>query len=234
MFFMKNKEKGKINKKEVGKLWLRLFFVVLVMSVIGFVLISRHGKDTREPTKENFPSWERINQFIFGGWDFKLLGETEETATRGTKAELLKNLGAPESYKILKEDWYDGYGKGAQLWRSAESQEWFYDNGAFYIKFIKPNNEEGEIIISRLYIVSFPEDTAREKISKKYKMKWGLDVGSSKKKVKEVLGKPIEEENLGPRHNVWIYQYIEGAPSYVRFYFRGDTIYKIEWDFYAD
>lgn len=73
-------------KMKIKNLWLRLLFVVLAVLVIGVVLMSRYDKSTRELRKENFPLWERINQFIEKGWEFKI-GETE--------AEIRNNLGTP-------------------------------------------------------------------------------------------------------------------------------------------
>ncbi|MFH1096632.1 MAG: hypothetical protein V1749_03925 [Candidatus Desantisbacteria bacterium] len=115
---------------------------------------------------------------------------------------------------------------------SSETCEWFYDD--LYIKFIKGIKGD-EIVISSVIITS-----------DKYKTKWGLNVGSSKKKVLEILGKPYKRKILVDKSykkipvalrasydEEWTYLYIEGASSCVTFSFKDDIIYHIEWELYT-
>lgn len=115
---------------------------------------------------------------------------------------------------------------------SSESYQWFYDG--VYIEFTTGINRE-EIVISNLIITS-----------NKYKTKWGLNVGNSKKKVKEILGEPYKRKILTDKSyrkipsalrasydEEWTYLYIEGASSCVVFSFKDDIIQHIEWKFYT-
>lgn len=63
----------------------------------------------------------------------------------------------------------------------------------------------------------------------RYKLRWGLKVGSSIADITTVLGPPTEE-TAGMA--TWVAG--EEAPSSVSFYFRNGTVYKIVWNFYID
>jgi hypothetical protein len=166
-------------------------------------------------TEEKFPlKKEKINQFVYNGWEFKI-GETE--------TEIRSNLGIPEM--------------------EFHTYEFFLKDGP-YLKFItgaREGDKESKVLISELIL-----DSSAISDSDKYKVMWGLNLGSSKKKVKEVLGEPYEIETkktIRPgtmypkvdycKEEIWTYTDIEGPGNQVKLFFIDDIVHRIEWQLYT-
>lgn len=64
--------------------------------------------------------------------------------------------------------------------------------------------------------------------SNKYKVKYGLNIGSSKAAVKKVLGNPLTEDHK------FTYENTDGYANHVYFYFRNARVYRIDWHFFID
>lgn len=144
---------------------------------------------------------KRVNQFIYDGLDFKL-GKT--------RAEIISNLGNPENMEMKKvknihypDEIID------------EIYELFYDG--LYIRIYKATAGDREFI----EYLSITSD--------RFKIKWGLNIGSSKEEVKNILGNPIKEDS-----DVFTYEYTDGYPDHVYFYFRDNAVYRIDWEFWID
>lgn len=170
---------------------------LVIIVILSTTCLKQQHTDMRETTGEALQY--RINQFVYGGWNFRV-GET--------LAEIITNLGTPQSFKTEK---VKNTHNPDQI---DEVYELLYDG--LFIEIYKVTETNKEFV------------TALSVTDDKYKMKWGLNIGSSRNQVKNVLGNPSEEKN-----NVYIYKTDE-APSYVSFYFRNGTMYKIYWSFYID
>lgn len=83
-----------------------------------------------------------------------------------------------------------------------------------------------------LYDVSASESTILTEIEVtdgQYALREGLRVGDTRENAEDALGPPDEREN-----GTYVYEYSNGASHYLRLYFSGDTVSKIEWSFYYD
>jgi hypothetical protein len=62
-----------------------------------------------------------------------------------------------------------------------------------------------------------------------YNLKCGINIESNRNHIKNILGEPPEKKD-----DVWIYTDSDGYPDSVTFYFKNDTVTKIEWNFWID
>jgi hypothetical protein len=62
-----------------------------------------------------------------------------------------------------------------------------------------------------------------------YNLKYGINIGNDRNHIESILGKPPETKD-----DVWIYTDSDGYADTVKFYFKNDTVTKIEWDFWID
>lgn len=143
---------------------------------------------------------KRINEFFEDGF-VGGLGSKEE--------EVIKKLGPPK--KIKRE--YPNYNK--PLEHNYESIDLFYDG--LHINIYKDPYSLREF-------VSIPDGLT----SDKYKMKWELNIGCSKKHVLDTLGRP----SWPNRTKDSLTYYAEG--NNLHFYFKEDKLIKIEWEYYID
>jgi hypothetical protein len=186
------------------------------LGIVEYIKMKCETRKYAKYAEEKFPlKEEKINQFVYNGWEFKI-GETE--------TEIRSNLGVPET--------------------EFHTYEFFYKDGP-YLKLITGASEgvkDPKVLISELIL-----DSNSISDSNKYKVKWGLNLGSSKKRVKEVLGEPYEIEakkEIRPgtmmdekvdycKEEIWTYRDIEGPRNQVKFFFRDDILYRIEWQLYT-
>ncbi len=144
---------------------------------------------------------EKVDEFIANGLEFRL-GKT--------RAEIVRNLGNPRSIKIRK---VPNVHYPEEL--VAEIHELFYDG------LVVRLCEATEVNKEFLEYFSVTSD--------RYKVKWGLNIGTHKDRVRYVLGTPTKEEE-----SLYAYKYLMGYPHYVYFYFRDDRVYEIAWEFWID
>jgi hypothetical protein len=173
--------------------------LILTLPVFLSGWVACNGRSSQESKIDKFQ--EKVDEFVAEGLDFKL-GKT--------KVEIVKNLGNPKTIRIQKVPnvHYPKY-------IVDEIHELFYDG--FYIKLYKATETNKEMV----EYLSVTSD--------RYKVKWGLNIGTHKNKVRNLLGPPLKKEK-----SVYTYQDRDGYPDHVYFYFRDDRIYKIEWEYYHD
>jgi hypothetical protein len=151
-------------------------------------------------TAEKNTFQSKIDQFIWDGLDFKL-GKT--------KTEIIRNLGTPKSFKVRKiENQYDPE-------QIDEIYELYFDG--LYVGIYKVTKDGKEIFLA----ITVTSD--------KYKVKLGLNVGSSKENVVKILGEPQDKDG----ENVYIYEDSIGF-SYVYFHFEEGILQKVNWVFYCN
>ncbi len=142
----------------------------------------------------------RIDQFVHNGWNFKM-GKTA--------AEIKKNLGRPllSSRRAVENIHYPE--------RTDEIYELGYSGLAVTIYRVTETQKE---IITDVAVTSG-----------RYRLKWGIKVGSPIEDIQKNFGYPTEEHE-----GVISYETGEEAPSSVSFFFRNGVVYKISWSFYID
>lgn len=153
--------------------------------------------------KEEDQVKRNADSYINDGAEF--LGSTIETS----KTIIINRLGKPKSIKseIVKnhhddsmDTIYELYYRGLLI----ELYEVRSDNRSFIFHIILEN--------------------------KKYKTKWGLNVGSTREKIIKVLGEPGESTNT-----LLTFMFSEAYPNdTVKFYLKHNIVHKIEWKYTVD
>lgn len=178
--------------------------IILPLLLIVTLLITFHSGCTKEKINiPDIPLNSRLEQFVNNGLILKL---------GSSRSEIFNNLGNPKSTKIEKvKNIHD-----PEL--TDEIHNLFYDG--LRLKLFYSPHYKNEFI----FVITVS--------SNKYKILWDLTVGSSKNKVRTILGAPHSEDN-----NVYHYIYESpesGFQDNVYFYFSNDVVESIEWSYYVD
>jgi len=177
--------------------------------IASLILTGCTAHVTAPSSQDSAPSanmQHNVDKFIKNGLAFKL-GKS--------RAKIINNLGEPKSIHVEKANTPSALSTYAAEGVADETYELFYDG--LFISLYHAAVEKEDL----LQHVSITDS--------KYKVRWGLDVGCSKQKVKSVLGKPSEEDEFA-----FVYKNELGSESYVHFYFVNDIVYKIDWWYYQD
>lgn len=210
--------------QKIGLIISTVVLLIALLFAVRFIVINDHEPDVsrahEDGNKESVPRklqtpvdkqkvpvtaekntfQSKIDQFIWDGLDFKL-GKT--------KTEIIRNLGTPKSFKVRKiENQYDPE-------QIDEIYELYFDG--LYVGIYKVTKDGKEIFLA----ITVTSD--------KYKVKLGLNVGSSKENVVKILGEPQDKDG----ENVYIYEDSIGF-SYVYFHFEEGILQKVNWVFYCN
>ena len=144
---------------------------------------------------------ERINQLVDDGLDFEL-GDSVN--------EIIKTLGQPKDIQVdkIKNVHYPDE-------IVDEIHRLYYDG--LYVQIYKATEGNKELL------------QALSITSNKFKVKLGLNVGTTKTEIRRTLGNPSNDSD-----DMWSYVYTEGYPNTVQFYFENDAVTKIEWSYWID
>jgi hypothetical protein len=127
-----------------------------------------------------------------------------------TKHELINNLGNP---KRLKTSEVNNIHYPNEI--TDKVYELFYDG--LYIRILHATQGDREFITN----ISITDN--------KYKIIWDLEIGSSKSDIKNILGVPDEEDVESIVYQTTL-EYIDT----VKFHFKNDAVYKIDWFYWVD
>jgi hypothetical protein len=152
--------------------------------------------------KEDSQAERKADIFIYEGPAF--LGNT----IIKSKSVIINRLGKPRSIKSEK-------AKNPHNDSTDTIYELFYEG--LYVKVYEVSLDDRSFI---LHIILE---------NNKYKTKWGLNVGTAKEIIGNVLGEPDEKSDTS-----WTFVSAEGYPSTVKFYFERDRVRKIEWSYVID
>jgi hypothetical protein len=179
-----------------------LIGVLFLLVALLFTSLPSHGANDSDKDSSDNRSEEfqsRINEFINDGLDFKL-GKTI--------GEIKQALGQPQKSNIRKVE-------NRHYPQIDEIHELYYQG--LYMQIYKVSATRKEFITN----ISISSD--------RYKLKWGLNVGSQKSAVKRVLGSPDKNEKN-------LFEYCDDITlvSCVSFHFSNEIVRKVDWDFYSD
>jgi len=144
---------------------------------------------------------DKIDQFIKNGFETKL---------GRTRKKIIHTLGKPEAIHVEK-----AKKSGIVEEINDEIYELVYDGLTITIYRAAHENED---LLQHISLTSSV-----------YKVKWGLNIGTTKNTVLSVLGKPSDEDEFS-----YMYQTQSGIDSSVRFFFKDDIVNKIDWWYSID
>jgi dienelactone hydrolase len=144
---------------------------------------------------------KRVNIFTEQGWAFRL-------GLRGIQT--IRALGPVKREKVtvLQNPHVDG--------RTDEVREFFFADG-LYVKALFPGRQQNAYLLQEVVITK-----------PRYKVKFGLNVGATRRALIDKLGQPDGEQ---PGFVEYFHSMGIGA---VRIHFKDDRIVRLEWDFRAD
>lgn len=168
--------------------------LLLVLFMSFFIMVSLNAYASE---KEGSQVQRKADYFIEEGPEF--IGSTIEHS----KSEIINRLGKPLSIKSEKvrnphNDTMDTIYKLKYVGLYIEVYEVSLDERSFVLYIILEN--------------------------KKYKTKWGISIGTTKERIRAVLGKPDKNDETS-----WTYVANDGYPDTVKFYFVQEGVKKIEW-----
>ena len=144
---------------------------------------------------------KRANVFTEQGWAFRL-------GLRGIQTIRALGKVKREKVTVLENPHVAG--------RSDELREFFFEDG-LYVKALFPGRQQSAYLLQEVAITK-----------PRYKVKYGLNVGASKRTMLDKLGQPDGEQ---PGFVEYFHSMGIGT---ARIYFKDDRISKLEWEFRAD
>ena len=144
---------------------------------------------------------KRVNVFTEQGWAFRL-------GLRGIQT--IRALGKVKREKVtlLENPHVPG--------RNDELREFFFEDG-LYVKALFPGRQQNAYLLQEVAVTK-----------PRYKVKYGLNVGATKRAMLDKLGQPDGEQ---PGFVEYFHSMGIGT---ARVYFKDDRISKLEWEFRAD
>jgi dienelactone hydrolase len=144
---------------------------------------------------------KRVNVFTEQGWAFRL-------GLRGIQTIRALGKVKREKVTVLENPHMPGH--------SDELREFFFEDG-LYVKALFPGRQQNAYLLQEVAI-----------IKPRYKVKYGLNLGATKRAVLDKLGQPDGEQSgfVEYFHSMGI--------GTARIYFKDERISKLEWEFRAD
>jgi hypothetical protein len=144
---------------------------------------------------------KRVNVFTEQGWAFRL-------GLRGIQTIRALGKVKREKVTVLENPHMPGH--------SDELREFFFEDG-LYVKALFPGRQQNAYLLQEVAITK-----------PRYKVKYGLNLGATKRAVLDKLGQPDGEQSgfVEYFHSMGI--------GTARIYFKDERISKLEWEFRAD
>jgi len=144
---------------------------------------------------------KRVNVFTEQGWSFRL-------GLRGIQTIRALGKVKREKVTVLENPHVPGH--------SDELREFFFEDG-LYVKALFPGRQQNAYLLQEVAITK-----------PRYKVKYGLNLGATKRAVLDKLGQPDGEQ---PGFVEYFHSMGIGT---ARIYFKDERISKLEWEFRAD
>jgi dienelactone hydrolase len=144
---------------------------------------------------------KRVNVFTEQGWAFRL-------GLRGIQTIRALGKVKREKVTVLENPHVPGH--------SDELREFFFEDG-LYVKALFPGRQQSAYLLQEVAITK-----------PRYKVKYGLNVGATKRAMLDKLGQP-DGEQAG-----FVEYFHSMGIGTARIYFKDDRISKLEWEFRAD
>jgi len=171
---------------------------------LGALISGCSEKERAVPEKAELDVYkERIEQLLYDRFDFELGHSVNE---------IIKTLGRPKHIQVEK---IKNFHHPDEI--VDEIHRLYYDG--LYVEIYKATTDNKEML------------QALSVTSNRFKVKLGLNIGTTKTEIKKALGNP----SISSSNDIWDYGNPSGGyPDIVKFFFENDRVTKIEWSYWID